>query len=684
MLDNFDGFDHFDGFSNLDGDWSRNLSWAGNSTGFSQASYNSASTFGVINEFKFLAARSIRTSTIILASFNTLSAFTTAAGILYDCYTTEKRANTGGKRKVNIFTCVRGPEIYPFFVSVGITIQGIIFAVAQAQGLTGLFTAGCSLISQFMWPALFIVPYVQLVFALEITFRSLRTRPFPTKGKWDVAICLAIIKVLLVITGLVAFFIPAPSFCFASLFWFVARWAEGGFAVLLGIAVTLMVCAIIIFFKLTRYSYIEETERMAASRMVYYLALAVVSNALMVPFFVYLTFSNPFDNDGDSGLTLSMIATVVANVTGLMTGGLHLFLRSRTTFSIGPSGKMVDYERQQLKYKIRMQSPSETDFNSHILQPVAAPRPIPTTGSQESLVEYEKDIDVERGPIGVAADPNPLRSNAVYHTPFEPRAPEPAQLVSNPTSHMHSRKPSASYKLFPNERENNTTSTLLLPSTTYNPEPSPAGNQAFAGFQFYDSDNLLKPPSSTRVPGSPIRSPTSPFRPPGSPFRPPGARHRRDSSLASSATVQIGLRLSNVNDMPPMAARNVSDAERVYSLDIPRPDPATYFRPTQLERISSAAASVESRDPAGTTSAEPTLHGGPQVPQTEDTGDCTLNPTVYDPNSPSKSKVPSPRGVGFSIPQRSNTQPALSSAARSQRPHKRGNSAAAENTGDWI
>ncbi len=54
--------------------------------------------------------------------------------------------------RVNIFRCVRGTETFPFILSLGITVQGIIFAVSQSHGLDGLFKAGCSLISQFMWP----------------------------------------------------------------------------------------------------------------------------------------------------------------------------------------------------------------------------------------------------------------------------------------------------------------------------------------------------------------------------------------------------------------------------------------------------------------------------------------------------------------------------------------------------
>ena len=46
-------------------------------------------------QFRFAAAKSIRTSTVILASFNTVVAFATAVGILADTYYREKRENKG-------------------------------------------------------------------------------------------------------------------------------------------------------------------------------------------------------------------------------------------------------------------------------------------------------------------------------------------------------------------------------------------------------------------------------------------------------------------------------------------------------------------------------------------------------------------------------------------------------------
>ena len=91
-------------------------------------------------------------------------------------------------------------------------------------------------------------------------------------------ICLVVIKILLVATGLVAFFIRAPNFCFASLFWFVAKWAEGAFALLVFIDVALVACIVVIYSKLTRYSTIDNSERVSASRIVYYLIVGVLSN----------------------------------------------------------------------------------------------------------------------------------------------------------------------------------------------------------------------------------------------------------------------------------------------------------------------------------------------------------------------------------------------------------------------
>ncbi|KAI0457036.1 hypothetical protein F5B21DRAFT_107375 [Xylaria acuta] len=650
----------FNSFGHSGSQGSGNSSWSGHPGSFSQAAYNGSSTFGVINELKFLAAKSSRQSTIILAAFNIVSAAATAAGILYNNYLSAKRSPLRRRERVNIFTCVRGPDVYPFILSLGIVGQGIIFVVSQAQGLDSLFQPGCALISQFMWPGIFIVPYIQLVFTIETTLRALKSNPFPPRSKWTVAICLTIVKIALLATGLVTFFIRAPNFCFASLFWFVAKWAEGGFAILIAIVVIMAACAIIIYMKLTRYSMIEDDERVSASRMIYYIALAIIPNTLMIPFFGYLSFGNPFENGGDTGLTLSMVSTVVANVTGLMTGGLYLLLRSSTLSSIAPKNKLDAYERQRIKYQIGMPNANDTDFNSHIVKPVTVSQWLREAQPQKKLPPSEDMNQVEPRDTSTfrrADGANPLWSNAVFKQSLVLRSPSDTQT---PLSMTPSRKAPSSYALFPNKILGNRASKILLPSTTYSPNTREIPSN--------DSCNTLLPPPSVRV---------------------PGPRHRRDSSMVSSATVQIGLRLSNVQDVRPITVSTIGGLERTHELGCPSNLKVEIpGRPSPLITTGSAASSPSSQRPLGTSLVDTTMKTLPPVPQdsqTEAQEAPILNPTVYSPKSPTKGKVPSPKGVGFNVPTRTNTTPAEGIEARAPASHVHGNSATGgANEADWI
>jgi len=65
------------------------MSGGGGGNGFNTNGTNNM----LLNQFKLAAARSIRTSTIILCTFNTIAAFATAMGILYDSYSRAKRNN---------------------------------------------------------------------------------------------------------------------------------------------------------------------------------------------------------------------------------------------------------------------------------------------------------------------------------------------------------------------------------------------------------------------------------------------------------------------------------------------------------------------------------------------------------------------------------------------------------------
>ncbi|KAI1171248.1 hypothetical protein F4777DRAFT_67538 [Nemania sp. FL0916] len=635
--------------------WSNNSSWTGNSGGFSQAAFNGSSTFGVINELKFAAAKSSRQSTIILSAFNIVSAAATAAGILYNNYLSAKRSPRKRKERVDIFSCIRSPDVYPFILSLGIVGQGVIFVVAQSEGLDSLFRPGCALISQFTWPGIFIVPYIQLVFAVETTLRALKSSPFPPRSKWTVAICITIVTIALLATGLSAFFIHPPNFCFAALFWFVAKWAQGGFALLIGIVLVLMVCGVMIYVNLTRHSVTEDDERVSASRMIYYIVLAIIPNALMIPFFGYLSFGNPFENGGDTGLTLSMVSTVVANVTGLMTGGLYLFLRSSTSSSIGPKDKLDEHEHQQMKYQGQMPYNNDSEFNSHIQKPIRPSHSLHKAESQErrSMLPHIAPLRTQDSTrFDNAKHSNPSGSNTVLR-----QSSIAGNSDNTPLRMIQIRKPSLSYALFPSETQGSRVPESLLPSGTHSRNTSERSN---------DYGDTLRPPPSVQL---------------------PGFRHRRDSSLASSATVQIGLRLSNFDDAQPMTVNTVGGVERTHELGCPKKlRPGVTSRPSPLIALDNVASSRGPRRPPGTDRVDLSTKKLPPVPQdsrTETMRPPILNPTVYSPNSSPKGKIPSPRGVGFSIPDGATTAEIIQASAAASR--IRANSATESiHRTDWI
>lgn len=65
--------------------------FGGSSRGEFAFQSNDTSRSALINQFRFQTAKSIRTSTIILASFNVVAAFATAVGIIWDSYAAKKR-----------------------------------------------------------------------------------------------------------------------------------------------------------------------------------------------------------------------------------------------------------------------------------------------------------------------------------------------------------------------------------------------------------------------------------------------------------------------------------------------------------------------------------------------------------------------------------------------------------------
>lgn len=225
---------------------------------------------------------------------------------------------------------------------------------------------------------------------------------------------------------------------------------------------------------------------------------------------------------------------------------------------------------------------------------------------------------------------NPLRSHAVFptNTAAALRSPEPVPVRQVPN---HTRK--SSYSLFPGNNNSAVSAkppSRLLPAT-YDPEVK----------ETMAASSMLKPPA-------PIH----------------GFRHRRDSSLASHTTVQIGLRLSNVDDMPPVDPKYLPDGSQVHNLECPHvmaknSTGQTPKRPSPLMNVMMRSA-VGSDDGSATLNSEyaSTVSDAETATTSHDEAGeckiCTLAPAVYQPpgsvRAAPRTKLTSPKGVGFSIP----------------------------------
>ncbi|KAM0335820.1 hypothetical protein ACHAQA_000870 [Verticillium albo-atrum] len=608
----------------------------GGSTSSFATQNNDTSQAALINEFRFAAAKSIRTSVIILAAFNVAAAFATALGILWHSYATKKRKDPKFKFLTCGFTFVAPAETFPLVLSLGIVVQGITFAVAQSTGLKSMLILGCTITSQMMLPAVFIVPYIQFVFGLEVTSRALRQQPFAGRGKWTVAGCLAIVGTLLLITFVVTLFIRPPNFCFGSLFWFVQRWKDGVLVLLILIASTLLICTGIIFWRLHNTCHIDEAERTAASRMVYYLTMAIISTVFMIPFFYTLVFKD-LRTAGAQPLNLSMIASVVANLSGLLTGGLHLFLRANCLATIGAREK-CEKDRRKLKEGIRVW-PDNYDYGSNAGSPSRSRAPERLDSNAIYGKTEEERIE---SPAGTPTydNLNPPRLPALQ----SPITPGPRLLEPTPPAStlqvIKDQIRKSTYSLFPRD-SSGARSFTLLPATTYSPNATTPRGEKFIDD---DMESLVPPPL----------------------VHAGGVRHRRDSSMHSHATVQIGLRFSNAEDAPPLNSRFFRDSEEIHVLGCPlEREKDASKRPTPLNALGSDSDDEGEATLIGSSVAR---SSGP-----------TLNSAVYTPYSP-KTRITSPKGVGFDTPKRL----ASPLAADKERCYKRDCDCDLLHKPDWI
>ena len=216
-----------------------------------------------------------------------------------------------------------------------------------------------------------------------------------------------------------------------------------------------------------------------------------------------------------------------------MTGALQLFLRANTaTTSFRPKGTPGWSGK---KHEIRIWGPNDLGFGGHILQTLSGPRS-PVSSSSVASFSREKywapASESSQSPIRV--DNKTKNTQLPLSNPYPvtqiglPSRPNQNITAGSSPSRLYKHKPSQSYSLFPNEE----------------PSTSPSRSQETSSIV-----STTKLPSSTfMLPSQMDLNPAAELQPPPALFVPRG--HRRDSSMISSATVQIGIRLTYMEEEP--------------------------------------------------------------------------------------------------------------------------------------
>ncbi|KAH0534164.1 hypothetical protein FGG08_007242 [Glutinoglossum americanum] len=480
----------------------------------------------------FNSTQSLATSTVVLTIFNTIAAFLTMTIIIHDCWRAFRAKNQGfEKRKLYFLTNIHPAETFPLIVSVAVIIQGFIFAGVESMGLSKFRVSGCTKISEVVWTgmlpetavmssmkgrtltafttAIWLVPITIKVFAAETAIRALRNPRFPPRGRKTIPACLAAILILIVVMWAPSRIYPAEDRCIASLMFYIRSKGKAGVVSILCIAGVIIISLVITLVQLSRNVQIRKDERIAASRMVYYLAITVAILGFAIPYFAERA------RHKNSNLA-NMMATVSLNLWGLTNSFLHLFLRANAkSTAIKPSAASWSRQNRQAIFR-----PSELT--------------LARTSTEISMVRESKSQESgqsETEKSNLPTFPPPLKSPSGMgaYAPFR-NAWSARNLIS--------RKPTTPEAIAkqPTPSRPRTPSYSIFPKASPPPPPMPPLPQLRQSTTTPDAPADVNYHDTSATTGIAITY--DDLTPP------PRTAHSRGSS-ASSATVQIGLRISN-------------------------------------------------------------------------------------------------------------------------------------------
>jgi hypothetical protein len=173
--------------------------------------------------------------------------------------------------------------------------QTLVFVIIQSLALNADFIPRCVITSQIVFPgtfvkrfsrmssadfeeAIFSLSYMHLVFGFEMVIRSLKNVPFQPRDKWANMACILGFVVLLIGTWIPTRIMPEQmTKCFGDIIWQPFRNVKTGAGISTGLIFAFLTMAAIIGLQLYNTRDVDPNERIAGSRMVYYLTASAIS-----------------------------------------------------------------------------------------------------------------------------------------------------------------------------------------------------------------------------------------------------------------------------------------------------------------------------------------------------------------------------------------------------------------------
>ncbi|MCJ1250534.1 hypothetical protein MMC30_007762 [Trapelia coarctata] len=444
---------------------------------------SSNSTQVVLDSVLLAKAMQHRMSTIITGAFNIVTALLVIASILWNAYSTK-----GGALDLRLplyRRAVHSTQIFPFFTSIAVIIQGVVFVAVQSSALSSFGVADCRATAELVWPALWLFSFTVLAFGVETAVRSIRRNALCARGTWETWLVIGFISLLTLMMWLSSFLLPESDDCVGALVWWTENYALIAIVLIPIIIIINSVTSSIIVVQLLRTSKVDKKERIMASRVVYTISLSIIILALLLPYYIEVFTNRTPDNFTNPTVdTTSDIADIALNLPGIVNAVLHIML-------VNDCDRMaIQSWRNIPKQQGEAQLLGPTEFDADIVTPVSPPLG-PSRPSDLALIGADNGRSPSR--------PNTIRTRYTGPQPPLRRPSSFAELTTSPQREMRNQ---SRYSIFPTRASQRPVSWSTIPTRS-------------------DHESVQLPP--------PLFA----------------SRYTRNNSDGSSATVQIGLRLSD-------------------------------------------------------------------------------------------------------------------------------------------